>query len=67
MKLHRVSSCQFFVFWIFTKMRVRGGVEDERKREQRANQRNLEWKKGLKKSKTVKAGNEIVNVFVAES
>ena len=46
MKLHRVSSCQFFVFWIFTKMRVRGGVEDERKREQRANQRNLEWKKG---------------------
>ena len=51
MKLHRVSSCQFFVFWIFTKMRVRGGVEDERKREQRANQRNLEWKKGLKKAK----------------
>lgn len=46
MKLHRVSSCQFFVFWIFTKMRVRGGVEDEGKREQRANQRNLEWKKG---------------------
>lgn len=46
MKLHRVSSCQFFVFWIFTKMRVRGGVEDERKREQRANQRNLERKKG---------------------
>jgi len=34
------------VCWIFTKMRVRGGVEDERKREQTANQRNLEGKKG---------------------
>lgn len=48
-------------------MRVRGGVEDERKREQRQQTNEIRRGKKVKKSKTVKAGNEIVNVFVAES